>query len=67
MVEKMINNNCFTICTGSAVALIIQYLPKIQSVFIFIVTIVYLVYRIRKERAEAKIAEDNLKNERKRH
>lgn len=60
-------NTTFASLLATACSFIIAHLPEIQAFITFLLTVVFLVYKIREAKAKADIAEMQEDDERKRH
>lgn len=60
-------NTTFATLFATACSFIIAHLPEIQALITFILTVVFLIYKIREARAKADLAEMQEDDERKRH
>ena len=60
-------NTTFASLFATFCSFIIAHLPEIQAFITFLLTVVFLVYKIREAKAKADIAEMQEDDERKRH
>lgn len=60
-------NTTFASLFATACSFVIAHLPEIQAFITFLLTVVFLVYKIREARAKADLAEMLDNDERKRH